>query len=362
MKEDTEGFLYPYVDQKVCIHCDICNKTCPVINSICEPGEKPDIFVAYCKEESLRLSSSSGGIFSLLAEDTLQRKGKVFGAAFDQDMMVHHIGITEKPEIDKLRGSKYLQSRIERTYIEAKKALQEQRNVLFSGTACQIAGLKKYLKREYENLITVDVLCHGTPTPKLWKKYLAWQELNAGSVIRDVSFRNKENGWKDYSLKVTFESRHVYNELFYKNSYMQLFLSDICLRPSCHDCKFKEINRPSDITLGDCWGIENYMPEMDDGKGTSLILIHSAKGRKMLDLIDGRLYKKEGDLDRILSPEADSMKSVKRHPKREEFFSKIDVMPMEELKRIVMPSVPRRMLNTVKKITKKLKYRIWHFS
>lgn len=349
MKEDTEGFLYPYVDTDTCTHCELCNTACPVINFNDEQG-KPETFIAYCKEEELRLSSSSGGIFSLLAEEILQRAGMVFGAAFDKDRMVHHIGITDKSEMAKLRGSKYLQSRMELTYSEAKKALLEQKTVLFSGTSCQIAGLKNYLKKEYENLFTVDVLCHGTPSPKLWKKYLAWQEQRAGAFIQELSFRNKKSGWRDYTLSINFENKQEYKEPFYRDLYLQLFLSDICLRPSCHECKFKGVNRSSDITLGDGWGIENYMPEMDDNKGTSIIIVHTSKGRNLLDLVNSRLYMKEAELDRILTPDADSRRSVKRHPKREEFFSKMDIVPMEELGRLIMPAFHKRVLNKLKKL------------
>lgn len=348
MKEDAEGFLYPYVDTDTCIHCELCNSACPILNYEAVTGVTPETFIAYCKEDEVRLSSSSGGIFSLLAEDILHRNGIVYGAAYDKDRMVHHIGITEASEMAKIRGSKFLQSRMELTYREAKRALQKQKTVLFSGTACQIAGLKKYLKNAYENLYTVDVLCHGTPTPKLWKKYLAWQEQRAGAFIQKVNFRDKERGWRDYALSINFENKQEYKEPFYRDSYLQLFLSDICLRPSCHECRFKGVNHPSDLTLGDCWGIENYMPDMDDNKGVSIILVHTAKGRSLLNLVNSRLCIKEAELDRVLSPDADSRRSVKRNPRREKFFSKLDMVPMEELKKFVMPAFPKRVLNRIK--------------
>lgn len=362
MREDEEGFLYPYVNEQACINCNLCNCTCPVINSLNEYKDTTDTYVAYCKDEDLRLSSSSGGIFSLLAEEVLNREGVVFGAAFDNDMLVHHIGITKSCELARLRGSKYLQSRMEATYADTEKALKNQKAVLFSGTACQIAGLKKYLKKEYDNLYSIDVLCHGTPSPKLWKKYLAWREQKAGAFVKDISFRNKEKGWKSYSLKITFKNNKEYKEPFYTDPYMQLFLSDICLRPSCHDCRFKGVNRPSDITLGDCWGIENYMPEMDDNKGVSVVLLHTDKGRRLLDLADTRLCKNSAELKCALSPDSDSRRSVEMHPKRAEFFTKLDIETMEGLIRFIMPSYRTRVLTAFNKTKHKLQYRLFRSS
>lgn len=348
MSQDSEGFLYPHINKQACIGCGLCNQTCPIINYYSQELNKPETYVAYCKENDVRRSSSSGGIFSLIAEEVLDREGIVFGAAFDKDMMVHHIGITKKSEIARLRGSKYLQSRVEQTYADTQKALQTKQTVLYSGTGCQIAGLKRYLLKPYDNLITVDVLCHGTPTPKLWKKYLTWREGITGSYTRDVSFRNKDLGWKNSSLKITFENNEEYKELGYNDYYIQLFLSDICLRPSCHECKFKSVNHPSDITLGDCWGVESYMPEMDDNQGTSVILVHTAKGKKLINSVDHRLCKKEADLDRALPPDADSRKSVRIHTKRAEFFSKIDRMPMEKLIKLIRSPFRKRLVKLIK--------------
>jgi len=243
----------------------------------------------------------------------------VFGAAFDEDFIVHHIKIDKMEELWKLQGSKYLQSCIGDTFKETEQFLKQGRTVLFSGTCCQIEGLKHFLGREYDNLLTIDVLCHGVPSPKLWKSY--WDEKNRlyGKGL-SVSFRNKESGWKQYSVKFTFENGVVYKESFYTDSYMKLFLNNICLRPSCHDCKFKSLNRLSDISLGDSWGIEKYKPHMDDDKGTSVVLIHSEKGKKLFDLCKEKMTFEEAEIDKILPPSADSRKSVLMHPRRKKFF------------------------------------------
>lgn len=191
--------------------------------------------------------------------------GVVFGAAFDDDFLVHHIAIESIEDLKLLQGSKYLQSKIQNKYKEAQDFLNKGRKVLFSGTACQIAGLKSFLRKEYDNLFAIDVLCHGVPSQKAWQKYLEDKEKKYDSSLNKIEFRNKATGWKEYSVKIAFSNSKTYTEIFPVDDYMKLFLCNICLRPSCYDCKFKSLNRPSDITLGDCWGVESYMPDMDDG-------------------------------------------------------------------------------------------------
>ena len=246
------------------------------------------------------------------------------GVAFDEQWMAHHICITNMDELGKLRGSKYVQSRIENTYKETKDFLEEGRKVLFSGTECQISGLKAYLKKNYDNLFTVDVLCHGVPSPKVWEKYKKNHILEYGAEIQKTSFRNKDLGWKGYAVEFKFTNKAVYKETFTKDSFMRLFLSEICLRPSCYNCKFKALERESDITIGDCWGVEKYMPEMDDDKGTSVVMIHSHKGMMLWELIVDFLEYKEAERDKALAPNADSRKSVEPHINRKKFFRKLN--------------------------------------
>lgn len=267
LKEDKEGFLYPHVNAELCINCGACERSCPVLNCELSEGVLPDAYVAYADDDVLRENSSSGGMFSLFAENILNSGGVVFGAAFDSDFTVHHIVVESVDELSKLRGSKYLQSRTENAFKEAEDYLKSGRKVLYTGTACQIAGLKRYLKRDYTNLYTVDVLCHGVPSPKVWKKYLEEQEKTHGAAVRRTFFRNKKYGWKTYAVSLDFSNETVYERIFKEDSFMKLFLGNICLRPSCHDCKFKGLSRPSDITIGDCWGIEKIMSDMDDDKG-----------------------------------------------------------------------------------------------
>lgn len=319
MREDSEGFLYPAVDKEKCINCGRCEKVCPVRGSD-SSGKETATFIGYCKNDGIRMKSSSGGIFSLISEHILKQNGVIFGAAFDGDFEVCHIAVQTSEELEKLRGSKYLQSRLENTYTQVKACLESGRTVLFTGTACQTAGLKKYLNKEYEKLYTVDVLCHGVPSPKIWKMYLADIKERYNAPIEKIEFRNKESGWKSYSVRVDFSDNRRYCVPFYKDKYMQMFLGNIDLRPSCHNCRFKDFPRISDMTVGDSWGIENYMPDMYDDKGASVIVINSKKGGELLDGIKETLNLKEAELDKALPITADSRKSVQPHPNRKKFF------------------------------------------
>ena len=319
MQEDEEGFLYPVIKKEKCIHCHKCEKVCPVRNEN-NTNTKTETYVGYSKDDEIRKQSSSGGIFSVVAEWILLQNGVIFGAAFDENFEVHHIVIERKEELEKLRGSKYVQSRLEKVYPEVKQYLEIKRKVLFTGTACQIAGLKRYLNKEYENLYTVDVLCHGVPSPKIWRMYLEEKEKQYHASIEKYEFRNKENGWNNYSINIIFSNKQRYCVHFFEDKYMRLFLGNIDLRPSCYACHFKGFPRVSDMTIGDSWGIEKSMPDMNDDKGTSIILVHSSKGGRMFGAIRENLIVKEAILDEVLSPTAQSRRSVELHPNRKKFW------------------------------------------
>ena len=225
MKPDQEGFLYPVIDAERCVDCRLCEKACPILNKR-EAGAAEGVtaYAAYAKDAGVRKESSSGGIFSLLARKVLNEGGVVFGAAFDEDFSVRHVMIESADELAKLRGSKYVQSRIEDTYAQAKTQLERGRTVLFSGVACQIAGLKSFLGKEYNGLYTVDVLCHGVPSPKIWERYLKEQEAMAGSQTANISFRDKETGWKKYSVTYGFKNGKVNTGLNNEDRFMRMFM------------------------------------------------------------------------------------------------------------------------------------------
>ena len=324
MTSDEEGFLYPKINEGQCIGCRKCEVVCPIQSPPLVKGNT-QTYVGYAQSEEIRRQSSSGGIFSLAAEYVLKRGGAVFGAAFDDSLAVHHICVESEEDLDKLRGSKYVQSSLENTYAQAEEYLIDGRWVLFSGTACQIAGLKNYLGKEYDRLLTIDVLCHGVPSPKIWKLYLEEQERKYNSKITSIQFRDKKLGWKLFSIRIQFENGREYAVPFTKDKFMNLFLGNIDLRPSCYDCRFKAFPRPSDMTIGDCWGIEHHLPELDDDLGTSVILVHSAKGERLFKAIRERLTVKEAALDSVLPKTADSRRSVEMHPNRKQFWADVQL-------------------------------------
>ncbi len=286
MQADAEGFWYPKIDEINCIQCRLCHNTCPIINKMIKEKISKDAFAAINCNEEVRKYSSSGGIFNLLARNIIESGGIVFGAAFTDDYKeVEHISVDNMEKIPLLMGSKYLQSRIGDAYNQAKHYLDLGKNVLFSGTPCQIGGLYAYLGKDYENLITQDIICHGVPSPKVWKKYVEFYEKRADSKIINAFFRNKINGWKTFSLQFKFENGDEYIKTVSKDLYMRGFLKDLYLRPSCYNCEFKSSNRISDITLADFWGVENVCADMCDDKGTSLILVNTNKGKMIFDSI-----------------------------------------------------------------------------
>ena len=363
MKFDKEGFLYPEVDEKRCINCNLCVKVCPVLNHVSGQQKNPRCFVAYAKDDTLRMNSSSGGIFGVLAQYVLSCGGTVFGAGFDQNLSVVHMRIDSIEQLHKLQGSKYVQSRILDSYIQVKKLLLNDKMVLFSGTECQIAGLRSYLGgAKYPNLITLDVLCHGVPSPKVMEKYFQWQEKENNSKITEAHFRDKTWGWKNYSIRLNFSNHKVYQCRAAQDCYMNLFLSDICLRPSCYTCHFKGYNRLSDLTLGDAWGIENHSPEMDDGKGTSVILIHTEKGNQLLSLIEKQICIKKVDLAQAIPMNAESIQSAVPHMNRSLFFAKLnegadlpDLIKLEKLSLVqrILRKVRKQMIGPVSRIVHK---------
>lgn len=283
--KDIEGFLYPIVDAGKCIDCGVCEKVCPVLHPV-KNEEEPLVYAAINNNEVVRMQSSSGGIFTLIAEFVLDRGGVVFGACFDSDWNVVHDYTETKEGLAKFRGSKYVQSNVGNSFSMVKTFLDSGREVLFSGTPCQVAGLKNYLRKPYSNLLTADLVCHGVPSPEVWRKYLQEtiyrvymikdrkMEVCPSEYISDISFRAKDNGWKNYNIKIQFKNGKILMIPAFENLYMNVFLSDLSLRPSCYNCPAKFNNMQSDITLADFWGVNKINPNIDDDKGCGLVIIH----------------------------------------------------------------------------------------
>lgn len=355
MESDNEGFWYPKIDKNKCIDCNLCEKVCPIINPVKRANSKKIAYAGMNKDDQIRVKSSSGGIFSILAEYIIKNNGIIYGASFDENFNIKHKRILCNTDLDLLRGSKYVQSSIGDIYKQVKSDLESNRQVLFTGTPCQVEGLRSYLRKEYVNLITMDFICHGVPSPLVWKKYLEEMKKSKQENIKNIYFRNKDIGWKVFSLKIIFDEKIYINNLS-KDLFMKGFLQDVYLRPSCYSCKFKKINRVSDITVADFWGIEKVLPKMDDDKGTSLIVIHSEKGKQLFDELSEKMILNEVNLNEAIKYNSSMIKSVKYNEKRNSFFAELNSGKelTDLIRKYTKISFEKRVKNKIKSIIKKL--------
>lgn len=354
MIEDDNGFKYPKVDKEKCINCNLCEKVCPILSQTKVENKIKVAYACINKNVKERLNSSSGGIFSLLAKNILNKNGIVFGAMFNNEWDVVHGYIETYEDIDKLQGSKYVQSTIGNSYKKVKEFLEKDRYVLFTGTPCQIEGLKNFLGKEYEKLITQDVICHGVPSPKAWKKYKEYRIKKDKENPKKISFRNKDNGWSNFNMKFSYEKSN-YKKNQQTDLFMQAFLRNTILRDSCYNCHFKKKDRVSDITLADFWGIDRILPDFYDNNGVSLVIVNSEKGKILFEKIKNDIKCREVDLLQAIKYNPSMVKSVKADPKREEFFENIDNYDFNKLvnKFTSKPVFIKRVLSRVKKYYKK---------
>lgn len=301
MTADENGFFYPVIDEEKCISCGLCEKTCPVISPLKKNKLEPQCYVAYSRDGAMRLESSSGGVFTELAKAVLEDGGAVFGAAYNERFEVVHICAESEADLAKLRGAKYAQSDLRGVFADVKAKLEQGRKVLFSGTPCQVGGLKAYLHRGYKNLLTVDFVCHSVPSPMAWKEYVKYraQQDNGGELPQSINLRSKKTGWSlyQYSNLFQYSDGRSYAAKSGDSLYMKLFVGGYINRESCANCQFKGYKRGSDLTLGDFWGIWDLAPEMDDNKGTSVVLVHSSLGTELLSRIRDMLVLKEVALE-----------------------------------------------------------------
>ena len=320
MQPDGEGFLYPVVDEERCIECGKCKAVCPVLYH--DEGTIPQkVLAEKNRNEKIRSTSSSGGVFYELAKQFIQSGGEVYGCALDENMVARHICATSLDELDKLKSSKYVQSHMGNTMEEIKKKLLSGKKILFSGTPCQTAGLYNYLGKEYENLFAVDVLCHGVPSPQLFADYLEYlSKKQGGAKPISVNFRNKERGWKRLYMEVRFDNgkRHYIYSGY--DRYEGRFLNNLSLRPSCYECKFTTTKRYGDITLGDFWGIGRKYPQWDDDKGISVVMLNTDKGmdvyNRIVDIFDSR----EETLETAKAGQRTLYAPTKKNPDRDAFY------------------------------------------
>lgn len=280
MHEDEEGFLYPKVNMGTCIDCGLCEKVCPVINQMA-PKNPLSAFATQHEDKTVRLQSSSGGFFSLIATSVLNQGGVVFGARWNQNMQLIHTYTETTEGLAPFRRSKYIQSDIGNTFKQVEQFLKTGRLVLFTGVACQIAGLKNFLRKPYDNLLTVDVICHGVPSRRVFHDHL--KHLAGKRTIIDFNFRDKTTGWKGYSIAYTLDNGTQGHHRAELDEFMRGFLNHYMLRPSCHHCPAKSGKCGSDITLGDLWGCDKLSGINDDDTGLSLVIVNTQKGLNVLE-------------------------------------------------------------------------------
>lgn len=357
MEEDKEGFSYPIINPGLCIECGACDRACPKLanrsqESMAGIDSMPHTYAVISNHSLERQKSSSGGFFRLLAEQVIRQGGFVYGAAFNEKWEVCHVGVDNLSDLGRLQGSKYVQSRIGLVYRDIKKQLANGQAVLFSGTPCQCEGLYGYLGIKYDNLFVVDLICHGVPSPLVWKHYIQYVcKLKKSTEISRISFRSKNLSWERYLLEFTFVNSSKYQNDLHTDIYMRGFLQDLYLRKSCYRCTCRKLHRISDITLADFWGIKDVLPSMYDGKGTSLVLIQSPKGERMFLDIDAKKAKVyfaqgiRGNGAYLTSPEL--------NPHREKFFQHLNegddfITLMEECLKEPLAKRVRRKLSSVR--------------
>lgn len=322
MVADENGFSHPLVNESTCIQCGLCEKKCP-IRSKQAFSHMPTAYAARSVDTRMRLESSSGGVFSELAQIVLAQRGAVFGAAYDDHFRVIHICAEDEHSLARLRGAKYAQSDLFGVFDDVKDRLTRGQEVLFSGTPCQVGGLKAFLGREYENLVTVDFVCHGVPSPMAWERFV--KELSVQSPLLSVNLRAKDTGWSRYQYCHALQYADGMRRLIPNSEslYMKLFVGDLINRQSCSNCSFKGYARRSDLTLGDFWGIWDIAPEMDDNCGTSLVLVQSEKGRRLWNAISSRLVSREVTLEEASYENPSILYSSSPSPNRDEGLSRL---------------------------------------
>lgn len=359
MKADFEGFLYPEIDSSKCLNCGLCEKVCPVLNTPAVNDTEIKAFAVRVNEERTLQQSTSGGFITPLADWVLEKGGVLCAASYLSDFSVAHI-IIEKSEkevaMPRIRGSKYVQSDLNNCYTKIKQLLAQKRLVCFVGTTCQVNGLKAFLGKDYDLLITVDLVCHGAPSPKLWRKYLDEKQEEYGAPIVSAAFRNKTYGYHCHTMRLAFENGKVYYGSGRVDAMMKSFMSEIASRPICYQCPFKTLNRCSDFTVFDCWHADQVVDGLkDDDKGFTTLFVHSDAGANVLECIKGKYtiypisYEKAIQYDGKMV-----LKSATPHPSRDEYFVDFD---HEELRDHIQKFIPISRMDHVVEWSKSALYK-----
>lgn len=365
MVENKEGFIEPVVDEEKCINCGLCAKRCPQLNNVKDKRqEKIKVYAAKNKNIEEQKHSSSGGIFSIFANYIIENNGVIYGCAFNEKFEAQHIRIENKEELVKLRGSKYVQSNTRDTFSQAKKDLENNKLVLYTGTPCQIAGLKSFLGEQYQNLLTIDLICHGVPSQKLFTKYLKYLEEKYKSKIIEYDFRNKEKNPWGLNLKIKFENGKIKYIPARLDPYYKSFLNGDTYRESCYNCKYANTNRIGDITLADYWGIEKEHSEFYDANGVSAIIVSTNIGQVFFDKIKDNIDYIESSIEKVKNKNDNLKLSSKRNEIRNNIYDNLDKKTFKkymredlkfnyDIKEVIKNIIPRKIKKIIK--TRRLK-------
>ena len=361
MQADDEGFVYPHVDESSCVNCHLCEKVCPVINF---KDEKSDFqqqgYIVQHKDPVVLRESTAGGAFTAIAKYVLDRGGVAFGVELQDNLnatpsAAHHIWVDKKADLKKFRNSKYVQSFVGDTAQQVKSFLEQGKYVCFSGTPCQVEGLKQYLdvkKVDQTNLILVDVVCRAVPSPFIFRKYLEYQEKKNSEHITSVRFRDKHYGYKYSTMNVISDRNHGnYHRGVESDPWLRAFFSNICDRPSCHDCKFRKLHRLSDFTIWDCFHVGRFSRELDNDKGATRMLVHTEKGHQVLEGIRKELMIVDVPVSMIIDGAKELRESVSPNERRDAFFADAAILDGYDLFEKYFPETARVKLKRMIRMT-----------
>lgn len=334
--KDTEGFLYPKVDSKLCNNCGLCEKVCPIINKTLDTPKRQKAYLVQHKNKRILRESTSGGAFTAIAEYVINHGGIVFGAAFDKNFKVIHTYAENIDDLAKFRNSKYVQSDTGDTFRQVRSLLKAGRLVCYSGTPCQIEGLKRFLMKDYENFITVDVVCRAVPSPGVWEKYLEF--INKKDLVTSVRFRDKTLGYQFSTMELKTASEKVIRGGIDTQTWLRMFFSGMIIRPSCTECRFRSRNRVSDITIWDCFNIYKLSKEFDEDCGTTRVLTHTDIGERILCECASQILIKEIEVQEAIQGVKEMTHSPSIHMRRKEFFRDFNNMEFGHLMEKYFPN------------------------
>lgn len=356
MKEDEEGFCYPHIDSDNCINCGLCEKVCPLRKPMMD-DTKPESFIIQHKDAEILRNSTSGGFFTAISKWAISNRGVVFGAAFDKNMVLKHSYAETMEDCKKFRGSKYVQSLIGDSYSLVKGFLTQGRIVVFSGTPCQVAGLYSFLRGQlFQNLVTVDIVCHGIPSPLLLRKFFSYQSSKFGSDIVDYRSRDKHYGYLYSTSSIWFKNKgKLYHKGIDSDFMLRLYFINICSRPSCYNCHFKTINRISDFTIFDCWDAPSTSSAMST-EGATNVFVHSDRGLDIFEKMKNDFIWAKSDISTIIKRDGVMIKHfVIPNPRRDEFFEDLHHLSIQDVeKKYLDCSIKKRLIPIIKPLFYKL--------